>query len=111
MKKMIATLLCILMIVSLVGCGAKNVETPNATVPSIVYNGEVYCTTGKQVPGEVDESAIVGKVTTVVPLSEWPNEEGQANFGEIGTPFAITSDGLVVAVNNEWTIFELRTDN
>ncbi|MDO4573215.1 MAG: hypothetical protein Q4C13_07585 [Clostridia bacterium] len=111
MKKMLAALLCLLMIASLSGCGAKDADTPNATVPSIVYNGEVYCTTGKQVPAEVDESAIVGKVTAVVPLSEWPSEEGQANFGEIGAPYAITSDGLVVEVNNEWTIFELRTDN
>ncbi len=82
-------------------------ETPNALVPSIMYNGEIYRTTGKQIPAEVDESAYVGKITSTVPLSEMPTEEGQANFGEIGTPYAVTSDGVVVLMNNEWTVFEI----
>ena len=106
MRKVIAVFLGILMIVSLVACGEKNVNTPNATIPSIVYNGELYYTTGKQVPAEVDESAIVGKVVSVVPLSELPKEEGQANFGEVDIPYALISEGLVVKVNNEWTMFE-----
>lgn len=32
-------------------------DTPNAMVPSIVYGGKLYRTTGKQIPAEVDESA------------------------------------------------------
>ena len=106
MRKMVALFLGILMIVSVAACGAKNADTPNATVPSIMYNGELYYTTGKEMPVEVDESAIVGKVNSVVPLSEWPKEEGQANFGEVEAPYAIINEGLVVMVNNEWTIFE-----
>ena len=35
-------------------------DTPNAMVPSIVYEGYLYRTTGKQIPAEVDDSAIVG---------------------------------------------------
>ena len=108
MRKMVALFLGILMIVSLAACGIKTADTPNATVPSIVYNGEIYYTTGKEIPAEVDESAIVGKVISVVPLSEWPKEEGQANFGEVDAPYAIISEGLVVKVNNEWTLFEKR---
>lgn len=81
-------------------------DTPNALVPAVMYDGKIYCTTGKQIPVEVDESAIVGEVTSVVPLSQWPNEESQANFGEEGMPFAVTSDGFLVLVENEWTLFE-----
>lgn len=81
-------------------------DTSNALVPAVMYDGEIYCTTEKQIPVEVDESAIVGEVTSVVPLSQWPNEEGQANFGEEGMCFAVTSDGFLVMVENEWTLFE-----
>ena len=81
--------------------------TPNAMVPSIVYEGNLYRTTGKQIPATVDESAIVGRISSVVPLSQLPSSEGEANFGEVGDPYAITSDGLLVIMDHEWVMFEL----
>ena len=82
-------------------------DTPNAMVPSIVYEGNLYRTTGKQIPAEVDESAIVGRISSVVPLSQLPSNEGEANFGEVGDPYAITSDGLLIIMGHEWVLFEL----
>lgn len=82
-------------------------DTPNAMVPSIMYEGSLYRTTGKAIPAEVDESAIVGEINSVVPLSQLPTKDGEANFGQIGDPYAITSDGLLVIMNHEWVIFEL----
>ena len=82
-------------------------DTPNAMVPSIVYEGNLYRTTGKQIPATVDESAIVGYISSVVPLSQLPSNEGEANFGEDGDPYAITSDGLLVIMGHEWVLFEL----
>jgi len=73
-----------------------------------MYGGEIYCTTGKQMPGEVSEDAILGEVTSIVSLTQWPEEEGQANFDILGAAYAITSDGFVVLVDNEWTLFEKR---
>ena len=81
-------------------------DAPNAMVPSIMYEGILYRTTGKAIPAEVDESAIVGEIGSVVPLSQLPTKDGEANFGEIGDPYAITSDGLLVIMNHEWVIFE-----
>ena len=83
--------------------------TPNAMVPSIMYEGSLYRTTGKAIPVEVDESAIVGEISSVVPLSQLPSKDGEANFGQIGDPYAITSDGLLVIMNHEWVLFELGT--
>ena len=82
-------------------------DTPNAMVPSIVYGGKLYRTTGKQIPAEVDESAIVGRISSVVPISQLPSNEGEANFGEVGDPYARTSDGLLVIMGHEWILFEL----
>ena len=84
-------------------------DTPNAMVPSIMYEGSLYRTTGKAIPVEVDESAIVGEISSVVPLSQLPSNDGEANFGQIGDPYAITSDGLLVIMNHEWVLFELGT--
>ena len=91
-------------------CGANEQaapETPNAMVPSIMYEGNLYRTTGKAIPATVDESAIVGYISSVVPLSQLPSNEGEANFGEDGDPYAITSDGLLVIMGHEWVLFEL----
>lgn len=82
-------------------------DTPNAMVPSIMYEGSLYRTTGKAIPAEVDESAIVGDISSVVPLSQLPTKDGEANFGQIGDPYAITIDGLLVIMGNEWVLFEL----
>lgn len=81
-------------------------DTPNAMVPSIMYEGSLYRTTGKAIPAEVDGSAIVGEISSVVPLSQLPSKDGEANFGQIGNPYAITNDGLLVIMNHEWVIFE-----
>ena len=110
MKKRIALVLLLICVLALIGCGTKEhtaTDTPNATIPSIMYEGALYRTTGKQIPAEVDESAIVGYINSVVPLSQFPSDEGEANFGQVGDPYAITRDGLLVIVNNEWTLFEL----
>ena len=85
-------------------------DTPDAMVPSIVYEGKLYRTTGKQLPATVDESAIVGHISSVVPLSQLPSNEGEANFGEVGDPYAITIDGLLVIMGHEWVLFELSED-
>lgn len=110
MKKLISLLSVIVCILILAGCGAKEQvvpDAPNAMVPSIVYEGNLYRTTGKSIPAEVDESAIVGEISSVVPLSQLPAKNGEANFGQVGDPYAITVDGLLVIMNHEWVLFEL----
>ena len=110
MKKYISIILAALCIFLIVGCSKSEQgvpDTPNTMVPSIIYEGDLYRTTGKEIPAEVDESAIVGEISSIVPLTELPTKEGEANFGQIGDQFAITSDGLLVKMNHEWVVFEL----
>ncbi len=104
-----AALLLALLVLGLSGCREEPApSTPDVLVPAVMYNGEIYCSTGRQLAGEVAPEAIVGEITSTVPLSQWPTEEGQANFDGLGHPYAVTSDGLLVTVDNEWTLFELR---
>ena len=109
MRKWISFILMLLFVLTLMGCGANNQvapDAPNAMVPSIMYEGSLYRTTGKVIPAEVDESAIVGELSSVVPLSQLPTKDGEANFGQIGDPYAITSHGLLVIIGHEWVKFE-----
>ena len=109
MRKWISFILILVFVLTLMGCGANNQvapDAPNAMVPSIMYEGSLYRTTGKVIPAEVDESAIVGELSSVVPLSQLPTKDGEANFGQIGDPYAITSDGLLVIMGHEWVKFE-----
>lgn len=110
MKRILAIALAFIILLALAACRkAQQAETPNTQVPSIMVGGEIYRTTGKQLPGEVDESAILGYVQSVVHGSQLPQEEGQANFPIEDAPYAMTGDGLVVLVENEWTLFQ-RTE-
>ena len=110
MKKILAAVLILPCLVVFTGCAAKEpsaADTPDAMVPAIIYGGNLYRTTGKQIPAEVDPSAIVGEIRSVVPLTQLPAREGEANFGQIGDPYAMTADGLLVSMNQEWVVFEL----
>ena len=81
-------------------------EEPNPKhVPMIAYRGEVYGMHAEERPGEPDENAVYGTVTSVISISEIPKSDGQANFGSVGMQFAVTNDGLVVRYGNEWRLF------
>ena len=110
MRKWITFILMLVCVLTLMACGANEQaapETPNAMVPSIMYEGNLYRTTGKAIPATVDESASGGRINAVVPLAQLPSNEGEANVGEVGDPYAITSDGLLVIMGHEWVLFEL----
>lgn len=79
---------------------------PDVLMPAICVDGTVYILTDRKLAGEVDGSAILGYVNSLVPLSEWPTKNGQANFDQYGVPYAVVSEGLVVLYSNEWTLFE-----
>lgn len=81
-------------------------DVPNARVPCIIHQGVVYCITDELIPDtEIDESMIVGEITSVVHGSESPTKDGEANFGEIGMPYALVPKGLAVQIDNVWRLF------
>lgn len=68
-----------------------------------MVDGVLYHSTGRQLPGEVDESAVLG---TTSYTDGTPTEDGQANFSpDTGVEYAMAADGLVVCVDHEWTLF------
>lgn len=105
MKKLFS----ILVIMSLLfgGCAKEPApEIPNTMPPSVMIDGQLYQTTGKQMPGEVDPS-VIEEISETVPPSQLPCEDGQSNWGDATVKYAFVNDGLVVLLGNEWTLFEL----
>lgn len=53
------------------------------------------------------KAAIVGCISSVISLLQFSTNEGEANFGKVDDPYAVTTDRLLVLLDVEWTIFEL----
>ena len=55
------------------------------------------------------------KIISTVPLSEIPKENGQANFGEVGSLYTKHGSGVAVLWNGSWSLFatfdELQAGN
>lgn len=89
----------------LAGCTKEPApETPNTMPPSVMIDGQLYQTTGKQMPGEVAPS-VIEELSETVPPSQLPCKDGQSNWGEATVKYAFVEDGLVVLLGNEWTLF------
>ena len=112
MKKIISSVLLLLLIVTIIACGNKEVEEGmlGDRIPMIMVEEHIYLDTGKQMEFEIDDVAIIGTITSEVDGSEIPAQNDQSNFGCIGAEYAYWDDGIVVMINDEWQFFRKETD-
>lgn len=104
MKRLVSFLVIISLLFT--GCAKEPApEMPNTMPPSVMIDGLLYQTTGKQMPGEVDPS-VIEEISETVPPSQLPYENGQSNWGVEIVKYAFVKDGLVVLLGNEWTLFQ-----
>lgn len=103
MKKIIATVLCLVLALSLGGCGTKS-GTGDYPM-TIMVNDTKYYSTYEAVAVEVDDSAIL--YTTSYAEDGVPKKNGEANFNrDLGTPYAVLEEGMVVVlIEGEWIEF------
>ena len=102
----LAAIAITVLIIGLITNPKSNEATTWDLRPMIMVNDCLYLDTGKQMPVEIDESAIIGEISSSVDGSEKPAKEGQTNFGLIGSKYAYFEDNIVVLINNEWVLFE-----
>lgn len=84
------------------------IETPNTMPPSIMVDGDIYSSAGKESPIEPAESIIMN-VTSVIKGSGLPSKEGEINFPAPDAKYAKINDYeqyVVVLVDLEWVRFE-----
>jgi hypothetical protein len=59
------------------------------------------------VPNEGDYE---GKISSTVLLSERPDINGVANFGDEGAPYTFVEDGVAILWNGAWALFISEQD-
>ncbi len=101
---------CIILLFGVGGCGMKDPDpaTPNAQPPSIMVNNTLYFSTGIAKSIEIDEAEYLGRISSVVNISQLPTENGQANIPFENAPYAEHEECLVVLMGKEWILFETR---
>ena len=92
-------LVLILLLLLLSGCGKEEDRQ------LICVGGELYYSTGKEMPVEMDPSSYLGVITSSVEPGQIPTEEGQTNFGSLGQVYAQLGNDLAVMVDHEWVQF------
>ena len=96
MEKLIAMVICTILVVALVGCSTSKDGNYPAT---IMVNGTNFYSTNNAVAVEVDDSVI--QYTTSYAENGVPKDTG--------TPYAILEDGMVVVlIDNEWIEFQSK---
>ena len=96
MKKILILLLVLLCL--FMGCG-PDVATDYPA--AIMVHGNIYYYSVEVIPGEVDESAILGYTESYT--NTFPEKHGETNFNrELGMPYARVEGGIAVLNDNEW---------
>ena len=96
MKRTITMLLVVFCL--LAGC-RPDVATDYAA--AIMVHGKIYYLSEEEIPGEVDESAILGYTESYT--NTFPEKHGETNFNrELGMPYARVEGGIAVLMDEEW---------
>lgn len=115
MRRFSLIVLLFFILLSFIGCNKEVItpETPNTMPPSIMVDGELYSSTGKEMPGEPDES-VIKAVTSVVKSTEMPSNEGEINVPAPNARYAKINDlegeYVVVSLPSEWVRYDKRED-
>ena len=118
MKKVSLFLIGILLLISLSGCGdagfissEREADTHKRPVshqspdypPVIMVEGLIYLYQPQPVPGEVEESAVIGYTSSYT--DTFPTRDGETNFSrELGLPYARVEEGIALLYQEEWRL-------
>lgn len=97
MNRFFTWLLVLCCILALSGCAHVESDYPAA----IMVEGGIYLLSVTELPGEIDESAIIGYTTSYT--DTFPKKDGQTNFNrELHLPYARVEGGIAILYDHEW---------
>ena len=97
MRKIVLILL--LLVCLLAGCKSSGQATDYPA--AIMVHGNIYYYSVEVIPGEIDESSILGYTESYT--NTFPEKHGETNFNrELGMPYARVEGGIAVLNDNEW---------
>jgi hypothetical protein len=81
-------------------------QSPNSLLPQIMHDGIIYyLDSNGRMDAEFELSENAPRIMSVVPLSQVPSENRQANFGEVDAVYTRHGNGLAISWNGYWTMF------
>lgn len=123
MKKVISIVILAIMVLFAAACGEKyDAEDKNVNgdsivsseeehwdvTPSVMVNGQLYCTTGKESTIEARCGVMDGEITSTVEGWEIPTEDNQSNFGTGYGYQYVSEDTIEIYMNDTWWVYEIR---
>lgn len=112
MKRITVLLLCLMMLISISGCGRAQVTTAGEDeepkwdlIPMVMVNGVLYLDTGYNSYRIREDEEPDGTITSEVDGSERPTEDDQSNFGT-DYPYRYGDEGTVeLLLHDKWRVF------
>lgn len=106
MKKVTFAIILLLIFIAS-GCTIKQEDQElSDRRPMIMVGDQLFLDTGKEIVIEFKESEITGEVHKSVPQYEKPTENGQTNFGSIGSKYVLYGENIVIRIKDKWILFE-----
>ena len=109
-RKIVAACAAILMLVG-IGYGRMHYRQTHFVVGlqmrRVMVDGAKYIHYGEkaeQQPNGLPD----GTISRVNNATDYPDEDGEANFGEVGMPYWHTEDGLVILCDQAYDVFEIQ---
>lgn len=100
MKRIIACLLLLFLTACMLPAAESNVAQP-----AVKAYDTVYCWSGHAFYRTPDESEYAGRIESVVPETDKPVENNEANVPCQDAPFVLLDDGIALLLNGEWQFF------
>lgn len=118
MKKIVALALAMLMTTILFGCSNQEDEEEIEWVcpMTIMVDGKLY-QYERAIDGmiEIDERQMIGYISSVVSITQLPEQDGEANYEILDAPYARWSDeshedAIIIFYNSQWHLFSPYED-
>ena len=107
MKKFLALILCTFGFLGIVGCALNGTEEGlSDRRPMIMVNDKIYMDTGKEILVGIDDTKVLGTITSSVKSTEMSAQNGESNFGCEGVQYVFYDEGIVVLLQDKWVFFE-----
>lgn len=79
-------------------------EAPNVLVPAVMIEGTVYYFNGNFI--EKPEEKPLGCISSIVPITEYPEKNDQANLDILmDAPYVMLEDGVALPMEDGWGVF------
>lgn len=107
MKKTIKLLLVVLLS-SLIFSACQIDESRDPIIEEskmIMLKDQIWYSTETEMPIELDENNIEGKIKSSVERTSKPKQNEESNFGELGSSYSFIDDQVLVYLDEEWILF------